>query len=465
MKAKFKLKLNKESMQGFFLENGEKLVFGLVALGGLLMISQALTRKNYERKPDELILSSEEANQKIDHTPPDAIPPECHSAEFEKLVRHIELTVEPLAYDYRNPWDNPVVKPLKLRPQPQLFAALQLHGVAGAGRFKVRATAAPQEPGKGGTVLDRVARRNAQAPEVRRDLAGRRYAVLTALVPLDQQTAAYQDAFNGVGLVQELDNAPFYHNFVVQRAVVHPGGQSQELDWEPEKGADATSVMRAAVADWQGAAPEVADLKFIWSRGNQGTQAAGAGGGKPGRTEINPLVFPLGPLVGRSWGQEAVHEPEIPLKSSPAPAAPRDRVGPVEPPPNDDAAPVTKAPPPVAPEEELVPKYALLRYFDFSAEPGKTYRYRVALHVKNPNYQVEADYLASPNFAAERYLQAPWSEASNEIVIPEDTRALVLSVQPAKSSAVEVEVSLAMLLWQEASGTLVHKVFTKLPAA
>ncbi len=149
MKAKFKLKLNKESMQGFFLENGEKLVFGLVALGGLLMISQALTRKNYERKPDELILSSEEANQKIDHTPPDAIPPECHSAEFEKLVRHIELTVEPLAYDYRNPWDNPVVKPLKLRPQPQLFAALQLHGVAGAGRFKVRADGRPARARQG----------------------------------------------------------------------------------------------------------------------------------------------------------------------------------------------------------------------------------------------------------------------------------------------------------------------------
>ena len=452
MKAKFKLKLNKESIQRFFLDNGEKLVFGLVALGGLLMISQALTRKNYEKKPEELMSSSEEANQKIDRTPPDAIPPECHSAEFEKLVRRIELTVEPLAYDYRNPWDNPVVKPLKLRPQPQLFAALELRGVAGAAKFKVRTTGTPSER----ITLDAVGKR----ADIRQDLGGRRYAVLTALVPVEQQTAAYQDTFDGVGLVQELDDAPFYHNFVVQRAVVHPGGQSQDLEWEPEE--DATPMMRAAIANWQGAAAEVADPKFIWSRGNQGAQAATPRGARPGAAEINPLVFPLGPLVGRSWGQEAVHDPEIPLfKVAKGPAAPLPAR--VETPPDDDAAPTVKTPAPATDDEEPKPKYALLRYFDFNAEPGKTYRYRVALRVINPNYKVEAGYLANPDYAAGHYLQGPWSEPSNEIAIPEDTRALVRSVQPAKSSAVEVEATLAMLLWQEASGTLVHKDFTNLP--
>lgn len=135
---KLKLKLDKDSLREFFLENAEKFVFGLVALAALMMIFQALTHKGYEKTPQQLLDKSRDADNKVDHTPPE-VPPECHSMEFEKLVRRILLPIDETAYEYKNPWDVPVANPLRPRPQPQLYAAAKLHGAAGAGKFVAKA--------------------------------------------------------------------------------------------------------------------------------------------------------------------------------------------------------------------------------------------------------------------------------------------------------------------------------------
>ncbi len=125
----------------------------------------------------------------------------------------------------------------------------------------------------------------------------------------------------------------------------------------------------------------------------------------------NPLALPL-PKTNHDWGELAAHDPEIPLaqKAAPKHKAPEQPAG--GPPGADPGAePPPDEPLPEAPPEEEInkpPKYALLRLFDFTVKPGVSYRYRVSLVLKNPNYGEPAIYLANPEFAKQQYLQTPW---------------------------------------------------------
>ena len=427
---KLKLKLDKDSLREFFLENAEKFVFGLVALAALMMIFQALTHKGYEKTPQQLLDKSRDADNKVDHTPPE-VPPECHSMEFEKLVRRILLPIDETAYEYKNPWDVPVANPLRPRPQPQLYAAAKLHGAAGAGKFVAKAG-------------------NAAGGGER----GTHYVALTGLVPIEQQTAAFLDAFEGVHLQRpQVDDAPQYRDFKVERAEVPPSGQNQELSWE-----DMTATINQAMAGWQMSDTEVVEPKYL-----VGNTAVVASTRRPTAVKSrNPLALPL-PKTNHDWGELAAHDPEIPLaqKAAPKHKAPEQPAG--GPPGADPGAesPPDEPLPEAPPEEEInkPPKYALLRLFDFTVKPGVSYRYRVSLVLRNPNYGEPVIYLANPKFAKPQYLQTPGSEPSNVISVPEDVRVLVKSVSPAKSPLGEPEGTVVMLDWQEDSGEMAHQEF------
>jgi hypothetical protein len=418
---KLKLKLDKDSLQQFFLENGEKLVFGLIGLAALLIIFQALTRKGYEKTPQQLLQKSKDADDKINSTPPE-VPAECHSAEFEKLVRRILLPVDGTAYEYGKSWDVPVANPLRPRPQPQLYAAEKLRGTAGAGKFSSQRTSRGS-----------------------RD-HGTRYLVLTALVPLEQQTAAYQDAFDGVRCRDpQTDGAPQYSNFKIERAVVPASGQNQELAWE-----DVTKDIKEAVAQLQTTDVDVVEPKYLCGK----TTVASPGRMLAARSQ-DPLAMSL-PVTNRAWGENAAHAPEIPLmnqaKTPDKPEPPPD-TGDGGPPPDDQTQP---QPPP---DEEKNPKYGLLRVFDCTVKPGVSYRYRVSLILNNPNYGEQPIYLANPDFAKDKTLQTPKSEPSDVIFVPEDVRVLVKSVIPARTQAAEPEASVIIFDWLEKTGQTAHQEF------
>ena len=60
----------------------------------------------------------------------------------------------------------------------------------------------------------------------------------------------------------------------------------------------------------------------------------------------------------------------------------------------------------------------LFRFFDFSAQPGKSYRYRVRLVLRNPNHNVPAQYLTNAQLAKGETRVSPWSEPSDIVTIP-----------------------------------------------
>ncbi|MEN6451233.1 MAG: hypothetical protein ABFC96_12140, partial [Thermoguttaceae bacterium] len=94
----------------------------------------------------------------------------------------------------------------------------------------------------------------------------------------------------------------------------------------------------------------------------------------------------------------------------------------------------------------------LLRYFDFSVEPGKCYVYRVRLTLVNPNYvptgaaaanaqtpcNIKPSYLTDPKDAEKEFLETEWSEPSPVISTPPDTRTLAISVTPAREPSAKV---------------------------
>jgi hypothetical protein len=69
-------------------------------------------------------------------------------------------------------------------------------------------------------------------------------------------------------------------------------------------------------------------------------------------------------------------------------------------------------------------EYQLFRFFDFQVEPGKRYRYRVQAVLLNPNYKVEKRYLLEENLAEKYSISAPWSEPSEDVVVPYDSHLL-----------------------------------------
>lgn len=85
--------------------------------------------------------------------------------------------------------------------------------------------------------------------------------------------------------------------------------------------------------------------------------------------------------------------------------------------------------PPEPPPIEIV-RYRLFRFFDFDVEPGVVYRYRVKLVALNPNYEVPARFLATPEMAEDLFREGAWSSPSSAVAVTEGTRLLAGSVAP-----------------------------------
>ncbi len=456
MKAKFKLKLNKKAMQEFLLDNVEKILFGGVVLCALVMLYEAMTLKGYDKVPAQLNDSCKLAEEHVQQTSVDP-PPEWLSwtklVEYGKIIAATQYPVDPDRYAGTKQYIKPILPHLKLRPQPELLAAEKLRGTAGRGTFAVKALAAGRAGGG----------------EARR---GMRYAVFTALVPVEKQSEAFRSAFGGAALQDpRVDEHPNYLGFFVQRAEVLPNNQSGDINWETSGTTMGSAPeMRKATEQWSKTADEIVDPRFLTG---QSSEQPSRGGRGSERMTLSRLVFPLGPLLGRSWGAEVVHEPEISTAQakddrpgaghSGDPAAdtpPPDASGPF-----GDAAPATaKTKTVTVPDDDKNKpvEYLLLRFFDFSVEPGTLYRYRVALLLDNPNHGKESQFLANSDLSKKPWITTPWSEPSNVIGVDEDVRVLVKGVKMPHGASGDPEATVEIMKWLPDSGITAHHEFDKI---
>lgn len=75
-------------------------------------------------------------------------------------------------------------------------------------------------------------------------------------------------------------------------------------------------------------------------------------------------------------------------------------------------------------------EHRLFRFFDFAVDPGKTYRYRIKLVLKNPNAGVPPRFLENYEYAKGATRDADWSQPSSPVTVIAGNRLLAGSVTP-----------------------------------
>jgi hypothetical protein len=83
--------------------------------------------------------------------------------------------------------------------------------------------------------------------------------------------------------------------------------------------------------------------------------------------------------------------------------------------------------PAMTPDNTVVVDNKLFRFIDLTAEPGKTYRYRIQLVVNNPNFGLLPDCLQDANTAKAATLSSDWA-VTGPVAIPRDWHLLADSV-------------------------------------
>ncbi len=483
---KLKLKFDKNAIQEFLLENVEKFVFAAVVLAFLGLVAGAIWADRYERTTDELEQSVERAGRDLDDRPTD---PDREATDFAHMILDSR---PPREEEYRHvaSWNPRLVNPLELRGEPPVLLVRELRGSAGYGAFNMRVT---RQAGVG---------RRPAGRGTEQGIRGQRWAVIVGLAPDRQQKQAYEEYFQERIKPSPEPDVPEYIYYRVERAEVDPHrspSDPEQLEWTPLN-------LRAALAEaertWTGTAEEVVDERFVHPR----------------------LVFPLGPRVveerargyelasyqremggqygGREpaspWGEEVAHPPEIPLRRhrveddwDEAPAG-QDPIGDPDDPFGDwpmrgddgrgrprprPGTPRTR-PPRMMGEEGMFqhgrgeyggeetdlydrdPDYLLFRFFDYSVEPGKSYRYRVRLLLANPNFGLDPKFLERPELARQRWIEKDrWSEPSPVITIPRDTFVLAGGVHPLLRDTDEPRGTVAIIKWRKETGEEVHRDF------
>lgn len=264
-------------------------------------------------------------------------------------------------------------------------------------------------------------------------LEGRYWVTVTGLIPSWDQEAEFQKVFRDATRTYRTDT-PEYLFSDIERAEVTSSGELGEYE---------ALDMEAVVKDmekWAGVYPEKIDKKYL--------------------TPSPDVTEPLPPLVLANHDLNAIRHPKIPLageasaeenKAAAAAAAevkdeeaegdPKSRrrrggrgrgAGPRGMP-GMMSMGGTMGGGTAAAKEKI--EHMLFRFFDFTVQPGKKYKYRIRLALENPNYKVPPQFLKSPDLAKEELIFTDWSEPTPEVFVPLGSELLAGDINPKDPSA------------------------------
>jgi hypothetical protein len=140
-------------------------------------------------------------------------------------------------------------------------------------------------------------------------------------------------------------------------------------------------------------------------------------------------------------------------------------------------------PAPPDPRSAAVLEFMLFRFFDYTVEPGRSYRYRVRLRLENPNFGVADRFLDDrvlermqeiENRAKQKeaeggnarsirfewqYPETAWSDPTEVVFVPRDSRVLAVSVKAPRKAA-EPSGSMMVVKFDMDTGKEVFEEFT-----
>ncbi len=479
---KLKLRFNPDAIKEAIANHLEKGLFAVVVVFVLVFVVGAVSREPLGFTPAALEGDAKRAREHLLKANPKDIVSQLKSPNYLEEAHRSWRKIEVKPYEWSTPWD-PSLFGIPLPSVPQVYTVQGL--VASAGSGVMTAPVSPTTP-KPATVQ----RTTISASTT----VGQRWVVLTGLIDFTKQVEAFKEAFSGTIVARAVGTAgldPQYLYVRVQRIEVPDDGKIDESKWEWLKtdemcklagqrpaGGSQTYLARAGAV--QG---EVVDSGFL--------------------TDCQFVTFPLPAVRDHRWGPEVAHPPEIlpradmieqlaeeneqaeegegpdhnadghqpevrdpfapPDAAMPAPTGGGPLAGgtrPRTPVYGPGAAINGQMPPPRfggprgPAAEQLGPQSVrLFRFFDFSVEPGKRYRYRVTLVLKNPAENLPQQQMQLiPEELTKSYLKSEWSEPSTVISVPRDSRLLVGPVKSSRSLNIEPSSTLMLVHFDGETG-------------
>jgi hypothetical protein len=316
------------------------------------------------------------------------------------------------------------------------------------------------------------------------------YAIITGLVPWSKQCEEYSNRFEFAvppslppsdptqptpvsSLQTGQPQLPEYIYFLVQRTeALQPKG---DADW-PQTNYYGAALKDIAAWSNQSGVQEIVDPNYVFQPATVKMK---------GQDFTTYITWPLPPLFLKIWGFEATH-PKVKLNVPQDVLIPGAQPGPDLAQPDFDgvqggaraaaapaAGPAVGAfgpvgagrehgynpsggrfgggafigqPAPAAPvgTDAVVVDNKLFRFIDSTAEPGKTYRYRIKLVVNNPNYGLLPDCLDA-NVSKAATLYSDWA-VTGPVTIPRDYRLLADSVSIAGRSEPKAKLTVLAIV-------------------
>lgn len=516
---KLKLKMDRKAIQEFFARHVEKIIFAAVVACFALIVYRAaardmypMTPDNQRATPDALAADVGKARARVEETDPKSHPEAYKTPDYLEIAGRSRIPIDVGPYICDKPISDMLFKPRRKRGWPPLLAVEGLRGTADYGKISMidveNTGVALPDGGSGPRRLP-----NMQSTPV---VKGQRWVVLTGLVPVQDQFQAMQDYFK-TAQVRTPDDVPVYVGYQVQRTEVSATDAGQPVDWSKSETFYSGASISTAMASWGQSsymAQELVEQKFVnkavgfplpplvdrtWDESvvhepeirlvSRESQMYPPQGAAP--TEDEAIDDPY--RVRDPGSQYGVPGMQYggPAAQYGVPGTRYDGAGPRY----DggrgeyDGRMMSGYAVPGAGRygpggyNQAATDYYLFRFFDFNVEPGKRYRYRVRLVLMNPNRAVEDRYLSEEVLTKKRPIversekkaednaaeaaaimrewfiveSDDWSEPSDVISVPRDSRLLVVSVQPPPRPAADPTGKVMLISWVQNLGIEAYK--------
>lgn len=402
---KAKVKLDKDALLGGLIAHGEKIAFGVFILMFVLLCVGALKQSPYDKTPDKFTGEVKRVDAAVQNATFDP------AKELANLPKVVEIKTSEIPATKYPPFRICEVQAQggsQRRGEPKFLTVHDLHAGTEYGAVEMKAAAqANVQPGM---------QQNRQAAAA--GIQGKQWAVITALVPSPQQVKEYRNTF--ANAPQGKRDIPRWRSFEVQR-------QEGEGPWAPLKLQTADAARGVEVAT----EPETPEYRNL--------------------TLIKEVCESPPKLIGKPHDHSIVHPKtaELAVERAANPAVPRPT--PIMNSPNQGAPVLTAG---AARAQDAAPEHTteqMFRFFDYTVQPGKSYRYKVRLVLENPNYDLQRYMVKDGEMIKGVTRASDWSEASPVVNVPPASSILAGPVERARGSTQDTMAQVIVRLWEPAT--------------
>ncbi|MDR2346275.1 MAG: hypothetical protein LBE18_09440 [Planctomycetaceae bacterium] len=410
MKIKPKKKKSFDIKQ-FFILHCEKFVVGLLAFIAVFFMYLGITSyKSLTWQPVDLDQSSQSTRTYIDTNKRTADDEKIFVFQYDKYSEWIKLGIRLDLYKTPTVW-LPLLFPERIkRDRVPLLPVENLMAAAGLGAVSIKPTGGKTQ-------------------------IGERWAVITGLIPIQKQRDFYVQAYAASVRPTPDQDTPRYMSYVLERAEITPDQNENNLKWNK---IEAFDEIRKVLNKWNGIASEPVDPDFLAPYHYVGAGSLWMA------CPLPPTLKPFGkevtqnsiPLVSetsaerqrKSQEYDKRLQQELEQTSTDSDFRNKSPFGGTSTTRPDNIPRTTTENIPI--EEQRIIENFLFRYIDYSVQPGKTYRYRVKLTLANPNFGMSEGDVVNIDLTKDPYLDTDFSNASNKVTIPPDSRILARTIYP-----------------------------------